>query len=155
MLFIRIERRNVNTDETETELSHMEVGLSQTYPTFERFRAEVNTDLGQENGVFIVFVLDEGVGLFEEQGDQHREFFDTLCQQDNGLFGSVDFDESITDQSHEHRIIFCEWLEELNSFIDAHASYHIVCHRANKKTIPCLRLVLNLTKLGAIAVLVK
>ena len=80
VLFIRVERRNVNTDETETELSHMEVGLCQAYPTFERFGAEVNTDLGQKNGVFIVFVLDEGVGLFEEQGDQHREFFDALCQ---------------------------------------------------------------------------
>jgi len=75
---IRVVGCNVHCNQAHLDLFHREVDLGHLEPSLKTLWAEVNTNLGQLEGIFKVFTLDKGLSLLEQEWDQVWEFTDSF-----------------------------------------------------------------------------
>jgi hypothetical protein len=80
-LGIGIVRCDIHGHQAHLNLLHRKVHFSHLKPGLKTFGAEVNTDLGKLESVFIVFAFYESLGLLEKKRYQVGKFPDSLSQK--------------------------------------------------------------------------
>jgi hypothetical protein len=80
-LGVGVVRRDIHGHQAHLYLLHRKVDLSHLKPSLKTLGAEVHADLGQLEGVLVVFTFDEGLRLLEKEGYQIGEFPNPLSQK--------------------------------------------------------------------------